>query len=339
MPFFDPTQALQIQSNQRGQLSNEQRAELETQSQFKIWPLLTPFVILPVIFVGIVVAVLYFDNNHEMPLIGFVLMVAFFAFIELIALISPVRTLIDNFRIKNDLAGGQVEILDGQCVWRRNKYVLETPARRLKLMRNSMHLMPGSYRFYALPNTGLLLSAQRQVPPGGEDPRAELLDVMGQVHHFKNEDLEANRQGRLVISQMGGLLWRVIGYSFFWVFSLGIGVIILYGLAQDSSPRGLMWLAVIGGVVFLAALALFVWVVGRVVLDMVRAKVVSAQGPVRRDFTITHSQHGSSTTYYYKLDKLSFVVSPQAYTAFIQGPQYRLYYTPLSKTLVAVEPI
>jgi hypothetical protein len=337
---FDPTQAQQSQANQSGQITPEQRTLLEADTRLNWAGLLTSLLILPIVFVGIVVGVYFFDTNHETPWYVYVIMILFFGFIELIALVPNLLRIVNTIRVRNDLATGQVEALEGQCAWRRNKYVLETPARRLKYPALSRHLMPGSYRFYFLPNTGLLLSAQRLTPPGGEDPRGELLGVMAQVHHFNMEDLETNRQGRLAGGQIGRLLLRIVWLTVFWVFILGVGLVIAYSIYTSlHSDSAQLWALIITAGIFLLGGAIYLWLVVRLLIDITRGQVTTAQGLVRRTFTVSHSQHGTSTTYYYKLDKLSFTVSASAYTAFIDGPQYRLYYAPLSKTLLAIEPL
>jgi hypothetical protein len=337
---FDPTQAQQTQVNRAGQITPEQRTRLESDTRLKWWGLLMPFVFLPLIFIGIVGVVWYTDRRQAAPLVVYLAIAGFFAIIELITIIPQLLGLYNNYRLRADVAAGQVEALEGQCVWRRNKYRLETPARSLKLPTWSRALLPGSYRFYFLPNTGFVLSAERLTPPGGEDPRAELLNVMTQVHHFKVEDLEANREGRLSGGQIAGLISKAVTYSIIWVVVLIFGIAIwvaVYEDAHSSSAEELIF--VIGAGISLVLIAIFLWMVARVLIDAVRGQVTIAQGLVRRTFTVTHSQHGTSTTYYYKLDKLSFNVSSPAYTAFIEGPQYRLYYAPLSKSLIAIEPL
>jgi len=337
---FDPTNTQQTQLNRAGQISPEQRTFLESDTRLKWWGLLMPFLFLPLIFVAIVAVVWYTDRGHDAPLIVYLAITGFFAVIELIAIIPQLLGLYNNYRLRSDVAAGQVEALEGQCVWRRNKYRLETPARSLKQPTWARALLPGSYRFYFLPNTGLVLSAERLTPPGGEDPRAELLNVMTQVHHFKVEDLEANREGRLSGGQIAGLISKAVIYSVIWVVVLIFGVVIWYAVYQDahsSSAEEIIFL--VGAGISLLLIAIFLWMVARILIDAVRGQVTIAQGLVRRTFTVTHTQHGTSTTYYYKLDKLSFNVSSAAYTAFIEGPQYRLYYAPLSKSLISIEPL
>lgn len=335
---LEPTQLPQIQANQRGQFSPEQRSALEGEARFKWLPLLTPIIILPIIFSGIFVGLYLYAS--DIPLVVFFILAGFFLFVELLALIPQVFNLINNIRARSDLNAGQIEVLDGQCAWRRNKYVLETPSRRLKFMRQSRHLMPGSYRFYFLPNTGFLLSAERMVPPGGEDPRAELLDVLEQVHHFRQEDLEANRQGRLSLGQIAQLIWKTAVYTIIWLVLFGFGLFVAYAVFRDThNAQGQRWVIILSLAGVALLLAIYLWIVGRLLLDAVRGQIANAQGLVRRTVTVTHTQYGASTTYYYKLDKLSFTVSSGAYTAFIDGLQYRLYYAPLSKTLLAIEPL
>ncbi len=342
LPVFnqDPTIGQQVQANQRGQITSEQRGLLKTESGFNWLGIATPVIILPVIFIGILAALWFFvDKDHTLPLFTYVIVIAVLGVIELVALIPQVWRVITAIRVRSDLAAGQIEVSDGQVVWRRNKYVLQAPTRTLNLPKLSRRLLPGSYRFYFLPSTGFLLSAERLTPPG-EDPRAELLGVLAQVNHFSVDALEANRQGRLALMQVGRLLWKFFWYGILWAVLLAVGVGILWSMytsAHSSAAQGwIFWGG--GGVVVVVCLA-FAWLLGRLAIDMVRGQVNTIQGPVRRTFTVTHTQHGSSTTYYYQLNKQRFTVSGSAYAAFIDGLQYRIYFVPLSKTLVAIEPL
>ena len=47
----------------------------------------------------------------------------------------------------------------------------------------------------------------------------------------------------------------------------------------------------------------------------------------------------SPDTYYYQVAGQKFSVSLRAYQALVSGPNYRLYYTPRSKRLVALESV
>ena len=48
---------------------------------------------------------------------------------------------------------------------------------------------------------------------------------------------------------------------------------------------------------------------------------------------------GGGSRYYYRVDNLRFQVSRTAYNALVEGLRYRLYFTPRSRTIVAIEPL
>jgi len=213
---FDPTHPQQIAANRRGEITGEQQNALKSESSIGWLALIMSFVFLPILFVAIMGVVWFPDRRRELPLWGYGIILAFFIVAFVVSAVPQAWRLFKALRVRGDLSVGQVEAAEGQMNWRRNQYVAETPARRLRLPPLSAGLRPGSYRFYFLPNTGWVLSAERIIPPGGEDPRAELLNVLTQAIGFSVEALEANRNGRLAGGQLLKLLLAAAGYSLSW---------------------------------------------------------------------------------------------------------------------------
>jgi hypothetical protein len=194
--------------------------------------------------------------------------------------------------------------------------------------------------FGFLPNTGWILSAERITPPGGEDPRAELASVLAQVHGYSLDSLDSNRQGRMATGQIMRLLLSVVWQCIVGVIILAIIAALAYIIYTTLNSRQREWAIVAGLAVSAITILILAWRIITLTIDALRGSVTTVEGPVRRDIVVTHTQNGgTSTTYYYKLNKLSFAVSSAAYTAFIDGLNYRLYYAPLSKRLIAIEPI
>lgn len=338
---FDLSNPAQIAANRRGEITPDQRGLLKTESSFGCGSLIFSLVILPLILAGILAVVWYIDARHELPLWGYGLIAAFMGFILLIAIVPQLWHAFNVWRVQNDLKAGQADTLEGQVVWRRNKYVAETPARTLRVPVMAQGLLPGSYRFGFLPNTGWIISAERMNPPGGEDPRAELLAVLAQVNNFSVDALEANRQGRLAGGQVIRLMLRVVGQLFlaaFVIIIIAIGGWLVYTSMHGSNMQ--QWVLIGGGALEVVLVLFFAWRVVTLLLDSLLGKVTMAEGQARRTVTVTHTQNGgTSTTYYYQTGNLKFQVSSAAYTAFIDGLSYRIYYGPLSKQLVAIEPV
>lgn len=338
--LYSLTDSAQAQANRRGEITPGQRAMLGTETSYGCASLVIVCFVLPVIFVGIMAVVWYMDSRRTLPLWGYALIIGVLAFILVIAIVPQLWRAFNAWRVRQDLNAGQVETTEGQVNWRRNKYVVETPASRLYVPTLAGGLMPGSYRFGFLPNTGWILSAERIIPPGGEDPRAELASVLAQVHGYSLDSLDTNRQGRMATGQIMRLLWSVLWQCIIGVLILLLIAFLAYVMYTVLNSRQREWAILAGLGVSAIALLMIAWRVITLTIDALRGSVLTAQGPVRRDIVVTHTQNGgTSTTYYYKLDKLKFTVSSAAYTAFIEGLNYRIYYAPLSKRLIAIEPV
>ncbi len=338
-PPYNPTDPQFIAANRRGELTAEQRIAFQWAIQINWAGLIASLIIVPLVFAGALFAIWTTDIRRQTPLFVYLLILGFFGFIMLIATIPQVWNLVNVFRARRDL-NERVEMLDGQMRWLRNQYVAEVPGRRLRLLNSSTGLLPGSYRFYFLPNTGWLLAAERVTPPGGDDPRAELLNVLAQVHGFNPEALEVNRQGRLAFAQQFKLFLAIV-MNCLW-FSLAVAFIgffawLIAGSARQGNTQ--MIILLVGGAIAIAVLLFFLWKIAQLGIDMVRGQAALEEGAAQKTYTVTRTRHGTSITHYYQLGKLKFKVSKAAYNALVEGAMYRLYYAPLSKTLIAIEPI
>ena len=88
----------------------------------------------------------------------------------------------------------------------------------------------------------------------------------------------------------------------------------------------------------LVAVFVFIRISGRsisVISDIWGGKVEYADGHVTR-----HIRRARNSRYYiYQLGDMKFNVSKAAYNALIEGREYRVYFTPRAKRLVAIEPV
>ncbi len=67
-------------------------------------------------------------------------------------------------------------------------------------------------------------------------------------------------------------------------------------------------------------------------------KVVAVEGVVQKTLRQTFGR-GASIHYYYKLGNQTWLVTPEAYRALVEGLAYRVYFLPRGKQLVGIEPI
>src|SRR5574341_42545 len=241
---YNPTEAGQVAANRGGAITAEQKAALKWHADVRWGGLFITVMILSILFVGAMIAV-WVTAGNDMPIWGYVIIVAFFGLILLIAIVPQAWNLMGALRTRSDLAGGQVESLDGQVTWRGKNYAAEVPGRRLRLPLGAAGLRPGSYRFFYLPDTGWLLSAERLAPPGSEDLNTELLAVLARVQGISVETIEANRQGRLALGQMSKLLLSLVR-AFLLMCGLAVitGVIGWY-LWSSINETTFQWIALL----------------------------------------------------------------------------------------------
>ena len=232
----------------------------------------------------------------------------------------------------DDIKNGQVEFVMGKIVWMGRRYKVISNTHKLQSLRFGGALPPsGDYRFYFLPGSGLVVMAEELGTISASQPKDLLLDALARAIRFSMEDLEANRMGSLSSRQENWLFGNafLIGALF-----LLCGVIIL--LAVRFIWRDELFYMFIGiGAVGLVAMFVVGWNIARVVLDMWDGKVNQVEGQVFR-----HTYRSRNSRYFfYKIDNLKFNVSQSAYNALIEGMDYRVYFTPRSKRLMAIEPI
>ena len=238
-------------------------------------------------------------------------------------------------RLKRELAEGRVEAADGQVEWKRGEYIAETNGRRLRpIFEETLNLLPGAYRFYHLPGTGGLLSAEASGYGGRSMSSSEMITSLAQAHHFDPSSLEANRGGRQASEQSLRLTLIAGMYLLGALLSIaiGIGVVILY--KRSGAPAESI-ISVLFMTLSLVIFGLYIFWRGVLIAsDAWMGSVESAQGYVHKSVW-----HGRSTSYHYYLGGLHWRVSRQAFNALVEGISYRIYYVPHSRRLIAIEPV
>ncbi|MCC7359874.1 MAG: hypothetical protein IT317_10375 [Anaerolineales bacterium] len=239
---------------------------------------------------------------------------------------------------RQDLAAGEVQTADGQVAWRRRRYAAEWPGRPFWTNNSVSGLAPGPYRFYYLPRSGYVLSAEKLggltlaagMMGGGETPG--LTEVLGRVIGFGAGDLEANRDGRLGGGQAARMVAAAAGLGVLALVILGFCAFAAFNMTTENGGLSAIPLLFIGAIGLFGPL-LVGWAALKIVLDLLGGRVQVIEGQVQR----TYSSSGKSTTYYYQVGGKKFTVSLRAYHALVSGPTYRVYYTPRAERLVALE--
>ena len=112
------------------------------------------------------------------------------------------------------------------------------------------------------------------------------------------------------------------------------GVVVARILAAGTAGRGLRPL-LCGAALGVAGAAGVGWSGVRLALDAAGGQVAQVAGPVQP--TAVRGRYG--TTHYFGFGGQRFTVSPQTYRAVAPGQHLRVYYTPRSKRLVALEAV
>lgn len=377
-PLTDPAS---LATNRGGALSAEQRIRLEREARRSGWVAAVGMVVVGVGFMApLLLALGVFGGAAgeqinavcaaPVALIGVGLLV-----LAVVALASARHR---SRLLREDLAGG-VERVEGEVTFTRRGYEARLDPRprpgtpivgplERPLPSRPVQLPPGRYRFFFLPQSRTLLSAEPLTPmaagaafPPAADPLlglpgyqpapapylaeagaafssppqgapGALQHALAEGNRFTMAELAANRAGRLSGRQarriMAPLLWLAPFGAVFVVFGGGF----LRTVATSGMPQ---LLTLTMGLAF-ASVGLVTLASGlRRVADVLGGQVRTVAGKVIGEA----NSSGESTTYYYKVDKLKLRVPAHAYTALVSGMAYRIYYAPRSKTLVSIEPL
>lgn len=232
----------------------------------------------------------------------------------------------------DEIEDGLVESVTGSVAWMGSRYRMVSDARKLKSMRSGRALPPpGDYRFYCLPDSGLVVMAEELGLISASQPEDLLLDALARANHFSMEDLQTNREGSL--SSRQELL--LLGYAsllgtFILISVLGV-VLAIQGQILEGAPTTLVLIGAIGLILLLRV----IWSVIRIIGDLWEERVNHTDGQVTR-----HVHHARNSRYYtYQLNGFKFRVSLSAYNALIEGKNYRVYFAPRTKRLMAIEPL
>ena len=287
---------------------------------------------------------LYTLNSPHNPL--FLLLPIGLLTMLLLSIILPrIRRSIDLSR------PGVVASAQGEVIWRKDRCVIHTHDRELKLPDKSLNPPPpGPYHFYFLLGKDTLLSAQpistdtgmlaypnllaASGLPGNEQARLALLDALGNTLDFTPEDLLWNRQGTLSPAQRETLLRKVASGMRWSLFFLPVsiaGTVALILFAPD-------WPVVVG------AILIGIWCLSNLLITAPKKRTEIQQAVVswKEGNVWAHEDPGDSDSgpsYFYKLDDLSFSVSYAAYQVLVHNTRYRLYYLPYAKVLLSMEPL
>jgi hypothetical protein len=379
------TNPASVAANRAGVLSDEQRraldrrgARLPVAAVIVVLMIGVGFILPLLIGLGIIGAG---PDNQINPICAAPVALIGLGVLSLVFVI-PAYTRRWSSHIREDLAAGRVEQDEGEVTFTPRGYQaflaprasLTTPVIgpiERPFPPRVVQLPPGRYRFYYLPRSRTLLSAEPLIPaqedpdfapaPPAPDPLAglpgyvpttqavphaawaaaapargeglaALQAALAEGSRFTMEELAANREGRLTGRQTWRLLALLPVLVPFGMLFVAVGVGMLRTWTFQGFPQAF-------GIAFALAFligGLMPLLLGlRRLLDALARRVVSVDGVVKAEL----DSSGDSSTYSYRVGKMKFQVRPRAYPALVSGMAYRIYYTPLSRTLVSIEPL
>ncbi len=253
--------------------------------------------------------------------------------------------------VKEELTRGVIRDEIGEIKFGRNAYQAVVSSKILTLpFIGKENLEPGiSYRFYFLPESGIILSAEALSGMPTAEAITGLTETLAEVNGFKLSSLGANQRGELTSEQAPLLYPRLVSSLIPLMVSIAIlgflltrqGILSALTFNFPLTYEGITGLPtsflVLGGIMAAAVLVgLFRFLLA--LLDYLTRTVQQMEGVGHRQRRTSADGSGSiEQRMYYRIAGRKFKVNRRAYLSFEDGKSYRAYFTPRSKVLVNIE--
>jgi len=243
-----------------------------------------------------------------------------------------------NAKFKHDLANGAIRLGQGQLLYKKNGYVFDLGNEiTLPMPANQANgLQPGTiYQIYYLEESRYPLSAKVARPATDLQMTTALNDILASVHRFSAEDLLANRQGEVTWAQRQKRFSSLL---------LGIGIMfgslcffipfVIFPLSsKNSSVFSVIFILVLLGIFPVLGAIMSI----KALLDIFMPKLLTIQGVAFKGYRVVITGKSSHIEYYYSINNQRFTINYKAYTALIDGLEYRIYYLARSHKLISIE--
>ena len=351
--IYNPTNPEYLEANRRGEINHDQAALLGPDGskffkKFQRGSKLNGIIILIILafFLGIQAVGIELSTPMVLGAFGLLLVV--------LAVQAGRRWASSHkraSRLEKDLRRGVVHDAVGILHFGKDTYTVVVSGRPLRLPQGSKEgLSPGvSYRFYYLPESGVVLSAEALDDEPAERAVEGMTATLAEANGFHLASLSANQRGELSREQYP-LLYR--GLISPLIFILVPGGFLVYQLSRAGIFNGISLagnftnlkgmstsLLVIGGILA----ALMIWglvLLVQAVMDIAGGQVASVEDIGYRQVKTSTDDDGSKTTQlYYQVGGIKFRVQKRGFNAFEDGRNYRAYYTPRRKVLVNIEAV
>jgi len=332
--FFDRPTQQNLDSNKSGRLTPDQQAALK-RGMRQQWGRVVLWVFVLLVLCGVFGLFFYAlisGGDLGSSQLGAALGAAFVIAIALLVLGAFMFPDLSLIMAGGDIEAGQVDSVSGKIEWIGRRYQVVSDSHTLRTVRGNVSMPPpGVYRFYCLPNSGLVIQAEALGEASARQSQDLLLEALSRSLSFSTDDLAVNRQNSLSGGQTVRLILFAIGQGIIFLLCVGFGIWLFFNLPTGEDQ---IW-----AYVFVAVMAVFalgaVWSMLKIGLDLLTRSVTNVEGFVmRREHRTRNGRY-----YTYQIQKLKFRVSRNAFHALVDGWEYRVYYSTRSKRLLAIEPL
>ena len=329
-----------FQANQHGEITLSQRQNLKIDDLWKRLALL--FIATPVItsIFGVIIFNAISDDTWYTNL-PFILILGGISLLTLCY--GSYQLSLEwrkNNRRKRDIANNAISLGQGQLSHDKKGYSFElNTGLQLHLPTGvSNGLIPGViYQLFYLEESGFCLSAAEIRQTSQLQVQNALNEILGRANGFSSEDLLANQNNEVTFAQRKKPFASVLtGAMIVLLFIIFLIPFILQPFSQDfvlSVFAVVLIVIVVGILPFIGTMMLL-----NGLIDFAFPKLQQMQGKVRKEIRVSKTKN-QSVHYYYVMGEQRFEVNKTAYTALIDGLEYRIYYLPRTKKLISIEHI
>lgn len=331
----------EVEANRRGELTPAQNSRLNAMTLGRQG---CGALIAPVFILGMITFILFTSLLGNSGIGWFSLLPVAIMIIVLAGFSKGIYSWWRNtIRLKTDRANGVVRSGVGQLGYSpRDGFSARVNEEELILSaaHDSGGLLPGvRYNFYYLPESRFVLSAEQLGEISSGQVRQALTEILAQANGFTLDDLEANQNGEVTDAQRWAGLKKLIPGVIFMGVAVIFGLLFLYPLLSGFDlSSNLVPLLVVGGLLAIFVAIGFTMVLNAI-LDFNTHELEVAEGEGRKISRRKSSGKSSRTVYYYVIGDHEFEVPQKAFSALVEGFNYRAYFMPRSKRLVTLEPV
>lgn len=335
---FNLLDAQAFDANRRGEITTVQKQQLSSIAVWKNIIILTIAILIlggifSFAFFPIILARRWFaDMLPILALSGvFLVPIAFLGY----GIVSQLRR---SIKLNRDLANRAIREGQGQLLYGKKGYLFDMGGTTLSMPANQSNgLLPGTtYQVCYLEESGVLLSATVVSQATPAQMRTALNDILASANGFTGDDFLANQNGSVTFAQRKKLFpamlfgAAIILLPLIWMIPVALPYL---SSPANASSSNLLFVVMVFGILSLFGFILMM----RALLDVLAPGLQQVQGIVMKEQRVVSTGKGSHVEYYYTIGKQRFTVNFRAYTALIDGLQYRIYYLARSKKLISIE--